>query len=116
MNLLLLLFCSYDEKKSTYWYFYGTRLYREDLVNTSQKKETKNSVLTSYKTINNNNNINNTIWQVICFTKEDWENLTLKFKNTKNLNERALYKTLTEDFLPTIPKLFKEKEAQQRRR
>lgn len=84
----------YDNNGSAYWYFFGTRLYREDYP-----KGTKNS-----------------IWQVICFTEEDWINLANKFKNSKGRKESALYKTLTENFLPTIPALFKAKEQERRRR
>jgi hypothetical protein len=84
----------YNNNGSAYWYFFGTRLYREDYP-----KGTKNS-----------------IWQVICFTEEDWINLANKFKISKSRKESALYKTLTENFLPTIPALFKAKEQERRRR
>jgi hypothetical protein len=88
----------YDYNGSAYWYFFGTRLYREDYPK-GHSSTTKNS-----------------IWQVICFTEEDWINLANKFKNSRNRKESALYKTLTENFLPTIPSLFKAKEDERRRR
>lgn len=81
-----------DATGSVYWYFYGTRLYREDF----KKRER--------------------IWQVICFTEQDWQNLANKFKLSKSRKESALYRILTEDFLPNIPVLFKAKEAERRRR
>ncbi|XP_076272588.1 CECR2 histone acetyl-lysine reader dikar isoform X2 [Rhynchophorus ferrugineus] len=86
----------YDGNDSAYWYFYGTRLYREDF----QKK----------------NNKKKSIWQVICFTEEDWFQLTKKFKNSVSKPERALYHTLSKNFLPELPRLFKEKERQARKR
>ncbi|XP_060534747.1 uncharacterized protein LOC132707092 [Cylas formicarius] len=86
----------YDCNESAYWYFYGTRLYRED-----------------YKTKNNKKK---SIWQVICFTEEDWIQLTKKFKSSASKAERALYHTLSKNFLPELPRLFQEKERQARRR
>ncbi|XP_030766018.1 uncharacterized protein LOC115890048 [Sitophilus oryzae] len=86
----------YDGNESAYWYFYGTRLYREDF----QKK----------------NNKKKSIWQVICFTEEDWFQLTKKFKSSTSKPERALHHTLSKNFLPELPRLFKEKERQARKR
>lgn len=75
----------------------GTRLYREDI-----RKSKANS--------------SEHIWQVICFTEDDWHNLANKFKSSKYRKEQNLYKCLVEDFLPSIPYLFKAKEAERRRR
>lgn len=91
----------YDSFGSVYWYFYGTRLYREDF---RKSHSSKKDVATSR------------VWQVICFSEQDWQNLANKFKHSKSRKEIALYKTLTEDFLPDIPVLFKAKEAERRRR
>jgi hypothetical protein len=82
-----------------YWYFFGTRLYREDIQKGNSKKSQ-----------------NERIWQVICFTEQDWQNLAIKFKHSKSTKESSLYKVLVEDFLPSIPVLFKAKEAERRRR
>lgn len=86
----------FDQNESAYWYFYGTRLYREDFEKKNNKKKE--------------------VWQVICFTEEDWFQLTKKFKNSSIKSERALYHTLSKNFLPELPRLFKEKERQARRR
>lgn len=92
----------YDSNDSIYWYFFGTRLYREDFKKISGSKKGSCHI--------------KRVWQVICFTEEDWQNLANKFKNSKTRKESALYKTLAEDFLPNIPALFKAKEAERRRR
>lgn len=84
----------YDSKNSGYWYFYGTRLYRED---TKQNNKTK-------------------IWQVICFTEEDWQNLASKLKSATNAKEKALYNILNENFLPKLPQLFREREKLRRKK
>lgn len=89
----------YDALGSVYWYFYGTRLYREDFRKNHKKSGGSDRV-----------------WQVICFSEQDWQNLANKFKNSTSRKEAALYKTLVEDFLPDIPVLFKAKEAERRRR
>lgn len=95
----------YDKNNSAYWYFYGTRLYREDFHSTSDE-ELENFENTTTTT---------RLWQVICFNEKDWTQLTLKFKNSTNLQERALFDVLDEHYLPKIPKLFKERDEQRRR-
>lgn len=89
----------YDSKESSYWYFYGTRLYREDKP--PGKKSAGN---------------NKSIWQVICFTEEDWKNLTAKFQSSSDPKERKLYNILKKNFLPKLPKLFHERECLRRRK
>lgn len=88
----------HDGNDSTYWYFYGTRLYREDYVNGKSARKAK------------------TVWQVICFTQDDWHQQTRKFKDSSNKLERKLFRTLSENFLPDLPRLFHEKEALHRKR
>lgn len=96
----------FDGNNSAYWYFYGTRLYREDTISASEPKKR-----------NKGGNLENqSIWQVVCFTEDDWNNLVTKFKGSKNKKERALCEVLQENFLPNIPKLFKDKELQRRRK
>ncbi|CRL00038.1 CLUMA_CG013326, isoform A [Clunio marinus] len=90
----------YDSNGSAYWYFFGTRLYREDFQKNNSNKRGRNV----------------RIWQVICFTEQDWQNLANRFKDSKSKKEISLHKILTEDFLPNIPVLFKAKEAERRRR
>lgn len=82
-------------------FFKGTRLYREDFKKVSSSKQKQGT---------------ERIWQVICFTEDDWQTLTNKFKHSKSRKEQSLFKCLTEDFLPNIPVIFKAKEAERRRR
>lgn len=83
----------YDGKKSAYWYFYGTRLYREDFPKSEKP-----------------------IWQVVCFTITDWSQLARKLEDTKCKAEQSLYKTLKKNFIPELPRLFLEKETIARKR
>lgn len=55
-----------------------------------------------------------TVWQVICFTEEDWLNLSNKFNKSRHPEEKELYKILTENFLPKLRFLFNEQEKQRR--
>ncbi|CAG7724349.1 unnamed protein product [Allacma fusca] len=108
-----------DSGGSTYWYFYGTRLYRED-YGTSP---TSSPVRKRGKKCGNPESASvpfgsllDSKWQVVCYTEEDWQLLTRKFKNCKSKHERSLHRTLKEDFLPELPRLFAEKEKLQRKR
>lgn len=100
----------YDAKNSGYWYFYGTRLYREDKASTSTASGSGagggSGPLDS----------KDTIWQVICFSEEDWQNLAAKFKTSTNAKERELFQILDENFLPKLPQLFRERERLRRRK
>lgn len=87
----------YDDNGSAYWYFYGTRLYREDNPFKNNKKVKP-------------------VWQVICFTEDDWYQLARKFRKSSSKAERQLYRTLSENFLPELPRLFQEKEVLHRKR
>ncbi|XP_077995094.1 uncharacterized protein LOC144448682 [Glandiceps talaboti] len=55
-------------------------------------------------------------WQLICETVQDWENLAETFKKSKSMNERALYKTLQEDFIPEIENMIESKERDMRKK
>lgn len=56
------------------------------------------------------------VWQVVCFTEEDWTHLTEKFSKATSKVEKELYRSLSQNFLPEIPRLFQEKERLQRKR
>uniref|UniRef100_A0A182YLA9 WHIM1 domain-containing protein n=1 Tax=Anopheles stephensi TaxID=30069 RepID=A0A182YLA9_ANOST len=90
----------YDRNGSSYWHFFGTRLYREDYVSGGGKSKSAKS----------------SVWQVICFTEEDWRNLANKLDQSGNAKERNLHDLLVENFLPYIPKLFRDKERERRNR
>lgn len=54
------------------------------------------------------------MWQVICFTEQDWLNLSNKFQKSRQPEEKELYTILTENFLPKLRVLFNEQEKQRR--
>ncbi|MPC32929.1 Cat eye syndrome critical region protein 2 [Portunus trituberculatus] len=113
----------YDDGGSTYWYFYGTRLYREDhslyhphrRKPKDKEKEDKRKKKRKKKGHKNEESEEETdlpkaVWQVQCFSEEDWNLLAEKFEECSSKLERSLLQTLREDFLPEIPRLFQEKE------
>ncbi|XP_070567879.1 chromatin remodeling regulator CECR2-like [Ptychodera flava] len=55
-------------------------------------------------------------WQLICETVQDWEQLAETFKKSKAMCERALYKTLIEDFVPEIANMMATKEKEMRKK
>lgn len=112
----------YDENNSAYWYFYGTRLYKEE-YKTIQKKKAKEKRRKGKedkrkkkhnKSDSDSEDIGTGTWQVVCFTEHDWDKLTNVMRDSTSRVERSLYRTLSEDFLPEIPRLFAEKERLQR--
>uniref|UniRef100_A0A1B6CT19 Cat eye syndrome critical region protein 2 n=1 Tax=Clastoptera arizonana TaxID=38151 RepID=A0A1B6CT19_9HEMI len=112
----------YDENHSAYWYFYGTRLYREDYPKSKKKKTLQEREKKPIRNIlkdssgESESEMGCGEWQVVCYTESDWERLSIKMEDSSCKVERALHTVLAEDFLPEIPRLFEEKEKLQRKR
>ncbi|XP_075990448.1 CECR2 histone acetyl-lysine reader dikar isoform X2 [Anticarsia gemmatalis] len=112
----------WDDNYSAYWYFYGTRLYREDIINKKKGKNRKKKFKENRKRgwfygddwLDDDDS--ERVWQVVCFTQEDWTHLTEKFSKATSKVEKELFHSLTQNFLPEIPRLFQEKERLQRKR
>ncbi|XP_071446844.1 uncharacterized protein dikar [Hetaerina americana] len=140
----------HDEGKSAYWYFYGTRLYREDYpklkkgvqerkrkVRDDKRKRMRRKKKKGAAAAEDDDVVecpsggdeedeeealfksrtgDGAKWQVVCYSEGDWEALTERLHGSSSAEERALHRTLAEDFLPEIPRLFAEKERLQRKR
>ncbi|XP_059055199.1 uncharacterized protein LOC131849204 isoform X2 [Achroia grisella] len=112
----------WDDNDSAYWYFYGTRLYREDIIKKNKTKTKKKKSKESrkrgwfYGDDWLDDDETERVWQVVCFTEEDWTHLTEKFSKASSKIEKELYRSLSQNFLPEIPRLFQEKERLQRKR
>ncbi|KAI9552769.1 hypothetical protein GHT06_020649 [Daphnia sinensis] len=106
----------YDDNKAAYWYFYGTRLYKEENALVKEEEEVEKSKKKGKKKLGKEIAPVRGPWTVACFTEEDWSELCDSLSIATSKNEKNLYRTLKEDFLPEIPNLFAEKERQQRKR
>lgn len=102
----------HDRKNSAYWYFYGTRLYREDYIDISntvlssrqkqnrprdkrhksrrsrlekEEKEEEEKEEDCLVSADGEDCERESIWQVVCFTLQDWSCLVDKFKDSVSL-------------------------------
>merc|ERR1712051_246866 len=132
-----------DAEGTTYWYFYGTRLYKEEFPKGYSEKKRQKEILKQLKKRkkkekkkkkkkkSSKGDVHSassaeedeavdqppqSTWSVACLTLQDWEDLTEKYKNSKKKSEKDLYETLSESFLPEIVKMFAEKEKDERRK
>ncbi|XP_045784196.1 uncharacterized protein LOC123880244 [Maniola jurtina] len=110
----------WDDNDSAYWYFYGTRLYREDIIKRKGKSKKKKRESRKrgwfYGDDWLDDDETDRVWQVVCFTEDDWTHLTEKFSRATSKVEKELHRSLSQNFLPEIPRLFQEKERLQRKR
>ncbi|CAH1390739.1 unnamed protein product [Nezara viridula] len=112
----------HDENRSAYWYFYGTRLYKEEYPKKRKKKKdhdkSKKKRKEGYSSSSEDEYERRPTgtWRVMCYTEADWRELARSMAGSSCREERALYTVLSEDFLPEIPRLFEEKERLQRKR
>ncbi|CAK1555028.1 unnamed protein product [Leptosia nina] len=109
----------WDDNDSAYWYFYGTRLYREDIIRKPKGKKKKKNKDKKRGWLHGedwNDDETERVWQVVCFTEEDWTHLTQRFSKANSKVEKELFRSLSQNFMPEIPRLFQEKERLQRKR
>lgn len=119
-----------DSEGTTLWYFYGTRLYREDPPNKEhsdlkskeekkkkkkhkKEKKKKRKKSREYDTESSEDETEPS-WSVACLSEDDWENLVLKYKESREREDRKLYRLLNESFLPEIKEMFVEKEKEEK--
>lgn len=121
-----------DSEGTTLWYFYGTRLYREDpptkehselktreerKKKKKHKKEKKKKRKKSreYETESSDEELEPS-WSVACLSEDDWENLVQKYKESREREDRKLYRLLNDSFLPEIKEMFVEKEKEEKKK
>ena len=121
-----------DSEGSILWYFYGTRLYKEEknnLVDKPDKKRKKKSKKSKKKRRKESRESIESLdshvtseeekessWSVICSTVQDWENLVASYKQSDKREDRKLYKLLQDCFLPEIREMFVEKKREERKK
>lgn len=122
-----------DSDNVVFWYFYGTRLYKEEAPNKNDehykkrkekerkkkkkdRKKKKKHKKSRRESISSDEEVPNSKWSVACLTQKDWEDLTEKYKKSKKKSEKELYETLNDNFLPEIVKMFAEREREEKRK
>ncbi|XP_012506484.1 PREDICTED: cat eye syndrome critical region protein 2 [Propithecus coquereli] len=108
-----------DNSGALYWYFYGTRMYKEDPVrgksngelSLSSEKQEENSLASEPQARNGSQGPGQGTWWLLCQTEEEWRQVTESFRERTSLRERQLYKLLSEDFLPEICNMIAQKET-----
>lgn len=103
----------YDANGATYWYFFGTRLYREDKVKGAPSVVIPSQAKKQRKNKENGAAVANN-WQLVCSTEDDWLKLADRFAKSRNKNEKELHAVLTENFLAEIGALLRKRERDQR--
>lgn len=120
-----------DRNNNLYWYFNDLRLYKEELdssacaaikpkpisVNKAKKSGEKRRKkieepidLSPPKWI-----LEPPKWSLICKNVEEWENFTETLKNSRNSDEKKLYKEIIETVLPKVKQKAINREKKARR-
>jgi len=102
-----------DSNNVTYWYFYGTRLYKE--VQPSKKKRPKKKGKEEPDSDSRDEAEEETPgWHLAASAESQWVDLTNKLKKSKKKQDKELYETLSDNFLPEIRKMFEEREREEK--
>uniref|UniRef100_A0A8D2LPB5 Chromatin remodeling regulator CECR2 n=1 Tax=Varanus komodoensis TaxID=61221 RepID=A0A8D2LPB5_VARKO len=117
-----------DSNGALYWYFYGTRLYKEEPTKSNGELSSDRGCGTQTsapsvpgKIVKRRGPIHLYLmegsqgpgcgtWWLLCQTEEEWKQVTESFRERTSLRERQLYKLLSEDFLPEICNMIAQKE------
>jgi len=120
-----------DSEGTTLWYFYGTRLYKEEKSlggDKSEKKRRKKHKKLKKKrrkksresleceSVGSSEDESESHWSVACSTEEDWDDLVSFYRKSDRKEDRKLYKLLGDCFLPEIREMFVEKKREEKKK
>jgi len=160
-----------DHLGTTYWYFYGTRLYKEVNPNKMKKvqmkekkdkekrkkdkekkkekqdgekekekqngeKEREENKADSFTELGEKSKELNTseeieeedvemedpadftgpVWSLVCSSEEEWKALANKYKKSRKKQDKDLYETLNDNFIPELTKMWQKSEREEKMR
>uniref|UniRef100_A0A3P9Q8T4 Cat eye syndrome critical region protein 2 n=1 Tax=Poecilia reticulata TaxID=8081 RepID=A0A3P9Q8T4_POERE len=88
-----------DGDGALYWYFYGTRMYKEEPLD--RKAETGRQ---------------RGSWSLVCDTEEQWISLAESIKDRTSPQDRHLHRVISQNFLPEISTMIEHKEREQKQK
>jgi len=105
-----------DSDNIVYWYFYGTRLYKDESQNKNHPNFTKHKRRPFKYSSNKKKNETNLFWSIACSTMQDWENLAMKYQHSTKRSDKELHEIISVHFLPDLRKMFAQKERAEKRK
>ena len=120
-----------DSEGTTLWYFYGTRLYKEEKsvggdkgekkrrkkhkkLKKKRRKKSRESI--DCESVESSEDESESRWSVACSTEEDWDDLVSFYRKSDRKEDRKLYKLLGDCFLPEIREMFVEKKREEKKK
>ena len=115
-----------DSEGTTYWYFYGTRLYKENhsgkkkykkhkKLKKKKRKKSRESTESIESVLSSEEDLEGS-WSIACHSEEDWDQLVLKYKHSDRREDRKLFRLLKDCFLPEIREMYVEKKREEKRK
>ncbi|XP_026094716.1 cat eye syndrome critical region protein 2-like isoform X2 [Carassius auratus] len=128
-----------DGNGALYWYFYGTRLYKEEPVEAMsphysdsydkkrrgrppkksedrlamEEEEEEDTVKEEDESVEEPKPATDRgAWSLVCSTEEQWVNLAESIKDKISPQDRHLYRIITQNFLPEISNMIEQKEKE----
>uniref|UniRef100_A0A672ZNM4 Bromo domain-containing protein n=1 Tax=Sphaeramia orbicularis TaxID=375764 RepID=A0A672ZNM4_9TELE len=116
-----------DGNGALYWYFYGTRMYKEEPVKRKAERNSPDRTLPEKKKRGRPpkkkrledpqlrlKNIFRGAWSLVCDTEEQWVSLAESIKDKISPQDRHLYRVISQNFLPEISSMIEHKVRHQR--
>jgi len=108
-----------DSDNVIYWYFFGTRLYKEVKPMKAKRPKKPKKGENDEKPVEveepkETEPRDPPGWYLVCSAESQWMDLVQKYKKSKKKQDRELFETLNDNFLPDIIKMFEEKEREEK--